>query len=340
MCGTCAVPHERPRGAGLLGGGRAAHDDRAVAQPAGGPRPGGRPRRSSARWPSSSRGSSGGTPYPGFPEPLSHKDMKNASKALDCIGCMCCYSACPVIGLGDLTDFAGPAPLVQLGQTALDPRNHDPASRALAGANRDLQLRLLLQVRGGLPGQHSDRQPGDRAAEGQGGAGARRWRSTRGRCARSSRCADASIRARWCCVRGLAALANLPRALRLLVRGKIDPIKTLLRRKTSAAAAAGRLLEGEAADEVRLLSGVLRPLDLRRAQRGDPQRGGPGSGSSSSARRGDLHRRARAARHRSGRLPHAQCAHPGARRARRPAADDDLQHLHAQPARRPCRLRR
>ena len=61
--------------------------------------------------------------YAGFPEPLSHKEMKNASKALDCIGCMCCYSACPVIGLGDLTDFAGPAPLVQLGQIALDPRN-------------------------------------------------------------------------------------------------------------------------------------------------------------------------------------------------------------------------
>ena len=67
--------------------------------------------------------------YPGFPEPLIHKEMKNASKALDCIGCMCCYSACPVIGLGDLTDFAGPAPLVQLGQTALDPRN-DPAKVA------------------------------------------------------------------------------------------------------------------------------------------------------------------------------------------------------------------
>ena len=49
-------------------------------------------------------------PYAGFPEPLNHKQMKNASKALDCIGCMCCYSACPVIGLGDLTDFAGPAP--------------------------------------------------------------------------------------------------------------------------------------------------------------------------------------------------------------------------------------
>ncbi len=55
---------------------------------------------------------------------------------------------------------------------------------------------------------------------------------------------------------------------------------------------------------------------------------------------GDLHRRPRAARHRPDRLPHAQCAHPGARRARAAAADDHLQHLHAQSARRPCRLRR
>ena len=76
-------------------------------------------------------------PYAGFPEPLSHKDMKSASKALDCIGCMSCYSACPVIGLGDLTSFAGPAPLVQLGQTALDPRNY-PAKVARALAQTDI----------------------------------------------------------------------------------------------------------------------------------------------------------------------------------------------------------
>ena len=56
-------------------------------------------------------------PYLRFPEPLNHKQMKDPSKALDCISCMCCYSACPVIGLGNLTDFAGPAPLVQFGQT-------------------------------------------------------------------------------------------------------------------------------------------------------------------------------------------------------------------------------
>ena len=46
-------------------------------------------------------------------------------------------------------------------------------------------------------------------------------------------------------VQGWRVIANLPRALRLIVRGKIDPIKTLLRRKTSAAAAAARLLEGK-----------------------------------------------------------------------------------------------
>ena len=116
----------------------------------------------------------------GFPEPLSHKEMKNASKALDCIGCMCCYSACPVIGLGDLTDFAGPAPLVQLGQTALDPRNDPGKVARVAGADRYFQLRVLLQMRRGLPGQHSDRQPRDRAAQGEGGAlWSRRWPGTR-----------------------------------------------------------------------------------------------------------------------------------------------------------------
>lgn len=62
-------------------------------------------------------------PYPGFPEPLTHRAMTPAAKALDCISCMCCFSACPVVGLGDETNFAGPAPLVQLARVALDPRD-------------------------------------------------------------------------------------------------------------------------------------------------------------------------------------------------------------------------
>src|SRR5262249_41243124 len=46
-------------------------------------------------------------------------------------------------------------------------------------------------------------------------------------------------------VRGLKALREWPRALRLFFRGKIDPIKTLFRRQTPARAAAARLLGKE-----------------------------------------------------------------------------------------------
>jgi succinate dehydrogenase/fumarate reductase iron-sulfur protein len=72
-----------------------------------------------------------GSPYAGFPEPLTHREMKFASRALDCISCAACYSACPVVGLGDLTRFSGPAPLVQVGQAALDPRDSRSRSREL-----------------------------------------------------------------------------------------------------------------------------------------------------------------------------------------------------------------
>jgi len=62
-------------------------------------------------------------PYPGFPEPLTHEQMAGAANARDCIQCLCCVSACPVLDLGADTRFAGPALLVQLAQFALDPRD-------------------------------------------------------------------------------------------------------------------------------------------------------------------------------------------------------------------------
>jgi hypothetical protein len=40
----------------------------------------------------------------------------------------------------------------------------------------------------------------------------------------------------------LAALRNLPRLWRMLLRGKINPVRTLLGLKTAAASAARRLL--------------------------------------------------------------------------------------------------
>jgi len=62
-------------------------------------------------------------PYLGLPEPITDREMRAASYAMDCINCMACFSACPVLDLGDQTDFSGPAPLVQLAQVALDRRD-------------------------------------------------------------------------------------------------------------------------------------------------------------------------------------------------------------------------
>jgi len=167
--------------------------------------------------------------YAGFPEPLLHGEMKDASKALDCIGCMACYSACPVIGLGSLTDFAGPAPLVQLAQTALDPRN-DPnkVGRALAQtgifncvscykceevcpAGIPIVSRVIepLKARAAVLVPEMAKHPRGALVLG---------------------------------VQGFAALRNLPRIWRMLVRGKINPVRTLLGLRTVAASAARRLL--------------------------------------------------------------------------------------------------
>jgi succinate dehydrogenase/fumarate reductase iron-sulfur protein len=66
-------------------------------------------------------------PYRGFPEPLSATDMAPAYHLRDCIQCLACVSACPVLAQAD-TGFAGPAQLVALAELALDPR--DGADRA------------------------------------------------------------------------------------------------------------------------------------------------------------------------------------------------------------------
>jgi succinate dehydrogenase/fumarate reductase iron-sulfur protein len=182
-------------------------------------------------------------PYGEFPEPLTHKQMKDASKALDCISCMCCYSACPVIGLGNLTDFAGPAPLVQLGQTALDPRN-DPEkvrrSLALTGIFNCVScykceevcpahIPIVSQVIEPLKAKAAQLVP----------EMARHSFALRDIVARRGRVDPGELILR---VQGLRALGNLRRILRLLARGKINPIKTILGIKTGAAEAARRLL--------------------------------------------------------------------------------------------------
>lgn len=183
------------------------------------------------------------TDYVRFPEPLSHVQMKDASKALDCISCMCCYSACPVIGLGSLTDFAGPAPLVQLAQTALDPRN-DPekVGRALAKTGIfncvscykceevcPASIPIVSRVIEPLKAKTAQLVPGM----------AKHSLALREIVMKQGRVDPGALVLR---VQGLRALRNVLRILRMWARGKINPIKTFLNIPTVAAGAAGRLL--------------------------------------------------------------------------------------------------
>jgi succinate dehydrogenase/fumarate reductase iron-sulfur protein len=182
--------------------------------------------------------------YAGFPEPLSHKDMKNASKALDCISCMSCFSACPVVGLGDLTDFAGPAPLVQLAQTALDVRN-DPKKVASALEHAGIfncvscykceevcpaKIPIVTRIIEPLKAKTAELVP----------HAARHSMVFRAIVASRGRIDPSELVLR---VQGAKVLLQVGRALRLLLRGKINPLKTLFGKNRGAADAASRILD-------------------------------------------------------------------------------------------------
>lgn len=68
----------------------------------------------------------GATPYPGFPEPL--PEMQDVNALGECVECLICDSACPVVAAGDRT-FPGPATLVQLGRFVLDVRDRSDVRR-------------------------------------------------------------------------------------------------------------------------------------------------------------------------------------------------------------------
>lgn len=182
-------------------------------------------------------------PYNQFPEPLTHKQMKDASKAIDCIGCMCCYSACPVIGLGNLTDFAGPAPLVQLGQTALDPRN-DPdkvaRSLALTGIFNCVSCYKCEEVcPAHIPIVSQIIEPLKAKAARLVPSMAKHSLALRDIVAARGRVDPGALVLR---VQGLRALGNIVRVFRMLARGKINPYRTVFKIKTAAADAAQRIL--------------------------------------------------------------------------------------------------
>jgi succinate dehydrogenase/fumarate reductase iron-sulfur protein len=181
--------------------------------------------------------------YAGFPEPLSHKEMKHASKALDCIGCMACYSACPVIGLGGLTNFAGPGPLVQLAQTALDPRNDlGKVARALEKSGIfncvscykceeacPAKIPIVSEVIEPLKAKAAQVTPHI----------ARHALAFHKVVTRRGRIDPTELIVR---VQGVRILGLIPRAVRLLVRGKINPLVSIFGSRSGRPSSTGGLL--------------------------------------------------------------------------------------------------
>ncbi|MGH7484607.1 MAG: succinate dehydrogenase/fumarate reductase iron-sulfur subunit [bacterium] len=169
------------------------------------------------------------SPYPGFPEPLTHKDMKFASKALDCISCMACYSACPVVGLGNLTKFAGPAPLVQIGQYALDPRDSTDRSSDLIERASVFSCVSCYRCEEVCPAEipivSSVIEPLKALAFKGLPKKLRHQYAFLEIIRRRGRVDPSELVIR---VQRMSLLRALKRAIRLLARGKIDPVRTLL----------------------------------------------------------------------------------------------------------------
>lgn len=77
--------------------------------------------------------------YPGFPEPLTHVDMNDAFKLMNCIECHVCTTSCPAVpesGPFDFSgrDFVGPGAIVQIAKAALHPRDEMDRSALLETA--------------------------------------------------------------------------------------------------------------------------------------------------------------------------------------------------------------
>ena len=181
--------------------------------------------------------------YPGFPEPIPHRDMRHASKALDCISCMACFSACPVIGLGNLTDFAGPAPLVQLAQTALDPRQRSAkVATALAGAGifncvSCYKCEEVCPAR--IPIVTGVIEPLKRKSLELLPAAGRHPRIFRSIIARRGRIEPSELVLR---IQRAGALRNVTRLLLLIQRRKVNPLRAFTGWRSGAARAARRIL--------------------------------------------------------------------------------------------------
>ena len=97
-------------------------------------------------------------PYPGFPERLSHRDMGGVVHALNCLSCMCCPVGVPGPRPRRRDEFRRPGTARPVRPAGPRPAGlHGPRPHRPRGGFH-LRLRVVLPVRGGLPGRHPHRQ--------------------------------------------------------------------------------------------------------------------------------------------------------------------------------------
>jgi fumarate reductase (CoM/CoB) subunit B len=166
-------------------------------------------------------------PYRGFPEYLTDREMKLASYALDCISCMACFSACPVIDLGSTTDFAGPAPLVQMAQTALDPRDGMDRGKIAIEQGDVFSCVSCYKCEEVCPAEipivSAIIEPLKALAYASNGSGTKHQRAFLDIIKDRGRIDPSALVLR---TQGLWAVFPLVRAIKLLLRGKINPVRT------------------------------------------------------------------------------------------------------------------
>lgn len=182
------------------------------------------------------------TPYPGFPERLSHLDMEGAATALDCLSCLACFSACPVLDLGNETNFSGPAPLVQFAQVALDPRdsmNRGEIAVETAGIFNCVSCYKCEEVCPvEIPIVSNIIEPLKARAYAESRSASRHANVFVQIIERRGRIDPSELVLR---TQSFLALTQLSRVFKLLLRGKINPIQTFLGRTSPGIAAIRRV---------------------------------------------------------------------------------------------------
>jgi succinate dehydrogenase/fumarate reductase iron-sulfur protein len=177
-------------------------------------------------------------PYAAFPERIDSRDADRLRPTMDCISCLACYSACPVLDFKDTIPFAGPAPLVHLARVALDARDGGKRIATIvehAHVHHCVSCYKCEEVcPAHIPIVSRAIEPLKQLAYAHSRDTSRHASAFIEIVQRRGRIEPMLLVLK---TQGLAALRHPRRALRLISRGKVRPLRALLRRPIPAIAA-------------------------------------------------------------------------------------------------------